>query len=200
MSGSGPLLLPSTAHFCRFWHRRTGTTAHPVSTGDRTTPWSGVSCLRSRGPPSRGAPGPRSGYGQPGPAPRTTEPAGRGLLSPLLPLLHSPAFLPYGGCKAREPGWTPGLGWETTADQAVAQVVLPTGRGAPKLQAGHKSRRPSLPRCMSPLSSSLSPGRTGPAGPRMAKATESPRTLTPQQQPKALLCSSVGQRAALPRG
>ena len=69
-------LLSSTAHFCPFWHRRRGTTAHSVSTGDCTTPWSDLNCLQSRGRWSLGEPGPRNGYGRPGPALRTTEPAG----------------------------------------------------------------------------------------------------------------------------
>lgn len=68
-------------------------------------------------------------------------------------------------------------------------------RGDQKLQAGHKSFRPGLPQCMSPLSLSLSPGRMGPSGPQMGKALETPCILVTQQQPKALLCSLVGQRA-----
>lgn len=67
---------PSQLTFCHFWHRRKVTTAPSVSTDDCTTPWSGLNCLRSRGCRSPGEPGLRNGYGQPGPVPRTTEPAG----------------------------------------------------------------------------------------------------------------------------
>lgn len=74
--GSCYSLLSFAAHFCHYWHRRKVMTAHLVATDDCTTPWSGLNCLRNRGCQSPGEPGPRNGYGPPGPVPRTTEPAG----------------------------------------------------------------------------------------------------------------------------
>lgn len=61
--------------------RRKVMTAHSVSTGDHTAPRNGLKCPGSRGCQSPGKHRLRSGYGQPGPVLRKTEPPVRSAVS-----------------------------------------------------------------------------------------------------------------------